>query len=145
MNWHTYFFTIANAVALKSKDPSSQFGAIVVDEDHNIISVGYNGFPRGVNDDPARYEDRPIKYKLVVHAEANAIAAAARRGMCLENASLYVQAMPCNECAKLIVQAGIKKVFIPNENYRSYYERWAEACQWSEIIFREGGVEVCKV
>lgn len=143
--WHQHFFDNCDILAEKSKDPSSQFGAIIVNKDQYPVASGFNGFPRGVNDTEERLHDREVKYKLVCHAEANAIAAAAKNGHALDGCYLYVQAIPCNECAKLIVQAGIKRVYIPKRDHVDYLSRWGESVQWSELIFREAGVEVIYV
>lgn len=136
------FAAIAAAAAEFSKDPSTQVGAVVVDDDGHVLSVGYNGFPRGVDDDPARYADREQKLKLIAHAESNAIAQAARCGVRLAGASLIVTALyPCSTCAKLIIQAGIKRVYAPRMDPKKSLEWFIEA-QTSGLLFKEAGVQV---
>lgn len=108
--WDLRFLDLARHVAAWSKDPSTQVGATIVRPDRTIVSVGFNGFPRGVLDLPSRYADRPVKYGLVVHAEANAILSAHQD---VAGCTLYSSLMTCNECAKLIIQSGIRCVVTP--------------------------------
>jgi len=109
-SWDSYFLNIAELVATRSKDPSTQVGAVLV-SNRAIISTGYNGFPRGVNDRVPERFDRPMKYLWTIHAEENAILNAARHGVKLEGSSLYITPLPpCTECAKAIAQAGLKEV-----------------------------------
>ena len=122
-----------------SKDPRTKVGAAIVDHRGVVRATGWNGFPRGVNDDPARYADREIKLKLVVHAEANAIANAAAVGVPLEGCGLVVTKFPCHECAKLIIQSGIKKVTAPAPDDDSL---WAGSAVIASQMFQEAGVEV---
>ena len=134
------FVPIARAMAGLSYDPSTQVGAVILDDDSNILSTGFNGFPRGVNDTPDRYRDREIKLKFIAHAEANAIAQAARVGARLLNSTLVLTALyPCSNCAKLIIQAGIKRVFAPQMPDDS---KWHDEKLISEVMFREAGTEV---
>lgn len=130
---------MAQLVASWSKDPSTQVGAVLVRPDRTIISVGYNGFPRGVQDLDCRYKERETKYKLVVHAEANAILSAGER---LDNATLYCTLMPCCECAKLVIQAGIRVVIVPSLEES---ERYAESMKASKLMFAEAGVQLRQV
>lgn len=131
---------IAEAYAAMSKDPSTKVGALIIDQDCNVLSEGFNGFPRGVFDSSARYQDRPTKYKFIAHAELNAIAQAARKGVKVLGASLIVTALyPCNVCAGAIIQAGIKKVYAPKANAN---DRWTEATEVAQTMFKEAGVEV---
>ena len=111
--WLDYFLKIARTVAEQSKDPSTKVGAVIVSPDKQIISTGYNGFPVGVEDNKDRYEDRPTKLKMVVHAEANAICQAAKHGHCIDGCYIFCTLVPCISCAKLIIQSGIKHVFFP--------------------------------
>lgn len=105
--WDKRFMDLAEHVAQWSKDPSTKVGAVIVDRCRKVVSMGYNGFPQGVDDDIDRYVDRPLKYSLVVHAELNAILNAKRD---VENCTLYVTLSPCRECAKAIIQSGIYDV-----------------------------------
>ena len=139
--WDNYFLTLCHAVSEKSKDPSTKSGAILVSQDNEILMTGFNGFPRGVEDTEERLNDRSLKYPLVVHAEANYIAIAAKRGISTNGLKLYCNWHPCNECAKLIAQSGIKEVIIDSEyNTSERKERWGDAIVFAEIIFKESGV-----
>lgn len=113
MDWPSYFHGIARAVSLKSKDPSTRVGCVIVGPAREIRSTGWNGLPRGVIDLPERME-RPAKYDWTIHAEANAIANAARAGIALNGCTVYVTHMPCRHCAGLLVQAGIRCVSVGN-------------------------------
>jgi dCMP deaminase len=108
--WDEYFLHLAQVVATRSKDPSTQVGAVIV-RDRTIVATGYNGFPRGANDNiPERY-DRPLKYTWMCHAEENALLNAAREGIKVEGGTIYVTPLsPCMRCARGIIQAGIKEV-----------------------------------
>lgn len=142
MNPHK-LIPIAQAMAQLSKDPSTQVGAIIIDSDGNILSAGYNGFPRGVIDSQARYHHRPTKYSLIAHAEANAIAQAARVGARLLDSTLIVTALhPCSDCAKLIIQAGIRAVYVPDNNSGTIDDHWIKEAGISQRLFREAGVKI---
>lgn len=106
-DWDKRFLDLAEHVSSWSKDPSTKVGAVIVNQDKQVLSLGYNGFPRGVEDKEDRYNDRPTKYLFVAHAERNALdnAFSDTRG-----ATLYTTLCPCNECSKSIIQKGIKTV-----------------------------------
>lgn len=106
MKWEAYFMNLAHNVALKSKD-TTKVGCVIVGEDNQILTTGWNGLARGVLEHPERHE-RPEKYDWTVHAEANAIANAARSGTALKGSMLYCTHKPCTRCAGLIINAGIK-------------------------------------
>lgn len=140
--WNQRFLELAKTIGLWSKDPSTQVGSVLVDDEKNILSVGFNGFPRGVKDDINRYINRDLKYKMICHAEANAVAAAARNGHSLKGAILYSTAMPCCQCTVLILQAGVKEiVFATNSDYET---RWAADLKVSWEMCREVGVGVTR-
>lgn|SRR3990167_1528679 len=134
------FRGVAEAVAAMSKDPSTKVGAVALDDNFNIISTGYNGFPRGVGDDSARYADREMKYKLVSHAEQNVVAQAAYSGRSLRGTTVLVTALfPCSSCAKSLIQAGVIRVISPPP---STEPRWVEEAYYAGLMFAEAGVEV---
>lgn len=137
MNLRKYY-PIAQAVAGLSKDPSTKVGALIIDNRGAIRAVGYNGFPRGVDDDPGRYADRSVKLRLVAHAEANAIANAAAVGTPLDGCSLVVTKYPCHECAKLIINAGIERVLTADSEPGS----WIDSALTASWMFDEAGVKV---
>lgn len=119
INWDEYFMGIAALSALRSKDPNSQVGACIVDENNKILSMGYNGFPMGCSDDDFPWgrdgDQWQTKYPYVVHSELNAILN--YRGGSLVGTKLYVTLFPCNECAKAIIQAGIKTLIYDSDKY----------------------------
>ncbi len=119
ITWDEYFMAVAKLAGLRSKDPNSQVGSCIVSEDNKILSMGYNGFPIGCSDDEFPWEregeEKDTKYPYVVHSELNAILN--YRGGSLEGAKLYVSLFPCNECAKAIIQAGIKTIVYDDDKY----------------------------
>ncbi len=120
ISWDEYFMGIAILAAKRSKDPNTQVGACIVSEDNIIISTGYNGMPKGCSDDEFPWDrkgenDAATKYPYVVHAELNAILNA--NGRDLHGSRIYVALFPCNECAKSIIQSGIKEVLYLSDKY----------------------------
>ena len=117
ITWDEYFMGVAMLAARRSKDPNTQVGACIVSQDKSIISTGYNGLPNGCSDDeyPWEREGEETKYPYVVHAELNAILNA--NGRDLRGSRLYVALFPCNECAKAIIQAGVKEVLYLSDKY----------------------------
>lgn len=136
-DWNKRFLDLCEHVATWSKDPSTKLGSVIVDDKKRIVSVGYNGFPRGVDDRHERYDDRPTKYLFVAHAERNALDNAP---MMVDNCTMYVTLLPCNECAKSIIQKGITRVV----TYRPTRE---DVFNWNITMdmFNEAGVEVVYV
>ena len=122
LTWDEYFMGIARLSSFRSKDPSTQVGACIVSSDNRILSIGYNGAPNGYEDVyfPWDREGKPLetKYLYVCHAEMNAILNFRGNKKDLEGAKLYVDLFPCNECAKLIIQSGIKKVIYLSDKYK---------------------------
>lgn len=118
ISWDEYFMGVAMLAARRSKDPSTQVGACIVSKDNIIISTGYNGMPKGCSDDefPWSREGEETKYPYVVHAELNAILNA--NGRDLRGSKLYVALFPCNECAKAIIQSGIREIVYLSDKYR---------------------------
>ena len=117
ISWDEYFMGVAMLAARRSKDPNTQVGACIVSQDNIIISTGYNGMPKGCSDDefPWGREGAEIKYPYVVHAELNAILNASGRD--LRGSRLFVALFPCNECAKAIIQSGVKEVLYLSDKY----------------------------
>ena len=140
ISWDEYFMGIAKLAALRSKDPGTQVGACIVGEDNKILSIGYNGFPRGCSDDEfpwAREAERELdtKYMYVTHAELNAILNFS--GGSLQGAKLYVTLFPCNECAKAIIQSGIRNVVYDSDKY-AHTDKFIA----SRMILNAAGVEL---
>ena len=119
ISWDEYFMGVALLAAQRSKDPSTQVGACIVDSDERILSTGYNGFPQGCSDDEFPWNrDEALgdtKYQYVVHAELNAILNA--RGKNLSGSKIYVALFPCHECAKAIIQSGVREVVYLSNKY----------------------------
>lgn len=138
-NWVERYIKLAREVSTWSKDPSRQIGAVVISNSGQVLAQGYNGFPRGIFDRPERYNNRELKYKLVVHAEMNCIYNATRNGTSLNGASLYVWGLPvCNECAKGIIQVGITNViWSTNEEIPPI---WEESMRLTKQMFNESGI-----
>lgn len=143
-DWDEFFMRHVYLVASKSKDPRTKIGAVIV-KDNNIIASGYNGFARGVLDLPERYDDRETKYLFVCHGEFNAVASAARHGIATNETIMYTQGIPCNECAKSVVQSGIKVVVV-HEQWREYSKenptKWTHLANYSKTMFEESGVAI---
>ena len=136
-SWDQYFLDLAELVATRSKDKSTQVGAVIT-KDRNVLATGYNGFPRGFDDTNPAYHERPEKYVVTIHGELNAILNANRNGVALRDATLYVIPFaPCHECAKAIIQSGIREVVVRQtiEN-----PRWVESNQKAAQFFQECGV-----
>jgi dCMP deaminase len=136
--WDGRFLDLAIFVAEWSKDPSTKVGAALVRPDRTIAALGFNGFPRGVLDHPERYDDRPTKYEMVVHAELNALLSSRES---LEGYTLYVTPLPpCSQCAAAIIQRGIRKVVIAMN--KDLPEVWASKWAVSSTMFSEAGIAV---
>ena len=135
ISWDEYFMGVALLAAKRSKDPNTQVGACIVDENNVILTTGYNGFPIGCSDDefPWNREGEITKYPYVVHAELNAILNAS--GKSLKGSRIYVALFPCNECAKAIIQAGIKEVIYLSDKYAS-----TPATKASKLLLSAAGV-----
>jgi len=134
--WDKRFLGLAAHIAGWSKDPSTQVGSVIVDQNNRVISTGFNGFPSGVEDTLARLEDREIKYQMVVHAERNAIIDARQQ---MGGYSIYVwPMMPCSVCAAMIIQTGITEVIAPQSNN----PRWVDSFKLTEEMFNEAGVKL---
>jgi len=143
MNWDEYFFNIADVVAQKSKDPSTKVGAVLVGSGNSVLGVGYNGFPRGVNDYfDKRYKGK-IKFLFTEHAERNCIYNAARNGIKLEGSKLYLntKGYPCADCARAIIQCGINEV-ITHEGEFEGKSNWKESCRISKLMLEEAKVSI---
>jgi len=137
--WHKRYMDLARDIAQWSKDPSTQCGAVVIGNSGQVLSQGYNGFPRGMDDDPLLYQEREVKYTRIVHAEMNAIYNASRSGVSLKGSTAYVHGLPCcHECAKALIQVGIKKVVMG----KSSNIRWNDSCGDAMDFFKEAEVEI---
>ncbi len=138
--WDIRFIGLAQHISTWSKDPSTKVGCVVVGEDREIRSTGFNGFPRGINDDEERLMDREKKYPLICHAEENAIMHAARIGVSLKDSTAYVTWPPCSRCARSLIQAGIREIVYPETG--KIPDRWIEDFTISDSMLNEAGVAV---
>ena len=119
LNWDEYFMGMAVLSSLRSKDPSTKVGAVIVNDEKKVVSIGYNGMPRHIEDEDLTWnkgEGLDSKYLYVCHAELNAILNA-RNGSSLANCTVYVTLFPCNECTKALIQVGIKEVVYLDDKY----------------------------
>lgn len=139
ITWDEYFMSVAMLSAMRSKDPNTQVGACIVNQDRKIVGTGYNGFPIGCSDDelPWGREGNPLqtKYPFVCHAELNAILNSISRD--LRDCTLYVVMFPCNECAKAIIQSGIKEIIYRDNKYPD-----SDSVKASTMMLRQAGVKV---
>lgn len=139
-NWDQFYMNLADVISTRSKDDSTKVGAILV-KDNAVISMGYNGMPRNVNDDvPVRHE-RPTKYFYFEHAERNAIYNAARHGISTLNSTMYTQGVPCADCARAVIQAGITKVVAYHQATWNL-PMWGESCARGREMLVEAMVEI---
>lgn len=138
-SWDQWFLGLAEEVSLRSRDPSTKCGAVIVRPDMTMAAFGYNGFPRGIEDKPELYENREEKYKRVIHCEMNAILSAREP---LHGYTLYVWPfLTCEYCAKHVIQAGIKRVVAPPAT-DDQLTRWGESFKLALSFYEEAGVDV---
>ena len=129
-------------IAISPKDTSTKIGAVIVGEDNEIRSTGYNGLPRGCDDSVAERYEAPEKYYWFEHAERNAIYNAVRIGVSVKGCTLYTQGVPCADCARAVINAGIKQVIIHRDFGGDDRKKWSESLDKSTEMFRECGVRV---
>jgi deoxycytidylate deaminase len=138
--WIQRFLGMAEYVSTWSKDPSTKTGAVIVAPDNMIISLGYNGFPKGVHDDPALYKNRSAKYERIIHSEVNAILAARTD---LSGCSIFCYPlMPCSRCATVIIQSGISTVCFPYSEDTAVLDRFRVSHEHAIEMFQDAGVEL---
>ena len=136
--WDVRFTKLAREVATWSKDPSTQIGAVIVNDERRVLATGYNGFPKGIADTPERYDNKEVKYETVIHAEMNAIYNAAANGISCKDATLYVYGLPvCSNCAKGIVQTGINRIVMDATDVP---QRWIDSFDKTKDMFDEVGI-----
>jgi dCMP deaminase len=136
--WDIKYIQLAKHISTWSKDPSRQIGCVAIGEKGQVLSTGYNGFPRDVIDHKERLNNREIKYQFTIHAEANTIYNATYNGVCLNNSTMYVYGLfVCNECAKAIAQCGINRVVMAKVNVKG----WETSCANALNLFDECGIK----
>lgn len=136
--WHSRFMNVAQEAASWSKDPSMKVGCVLVDDRRRVVGLGYNGFPRGVEDTVERLNDRPMKYLMVQHAEVNAVLQCVGEP---RGSTAYVTHRPCATCTGVLIQAGIAKI-VTNRPSPGLVERFAESFAASDAMLTEAGVAV---
>lgn len=144
-SWDNYFMTMAYLVSMKSKDPGTRVGAVIVGPDQEIRSTGYNGLPRGIADKKIRYEDKEYKYLAGNHAEENAILNCVLIGVSARDCTIYTPWIPCARCAKAIIQSGIKSVVYDINfpgNDPEFQVNWRRSMEISKEILLEAGIEI---
>ena len=147
LDFDTYYINMLPGIAAKSKDPNTKIGCIIIGSDNEPLSMGYNSFPRGINDNvPDRYE-RPEKYLWIEHAERNAIYNAARSGIKLKGSKIYLPCLPCMDCARAIVQVGIVEVIYDDVCQKAWEKtsvKYAPEWKRTRVLFAEAGVRLRK-
>ena len=138
LKWHERFIKLAHEVSDWSKDPSTKVGCVLV-KDKKVLSLGYNGFPKGISDSFDRLMDREQKYEMTVHAEINAITTAALHGVSTEKATAYITFNPCSRCAAVLINAGIGSIYVSTQN--DIPTRWLENFILASKLLAEAGVE----
>jgi dCMP deaminase len=140
-SWNRKYIELTQYIAQWSKDRSTKVGAVIVSLDNRVISMGYNGFCRGIDDDLEERHERPAKYFWTEHAERNAIYNAAFHGIKIEGATLYCSLFPCVDCARAIIQSGIKNIHVlstPDFSHKTYGEQFKVSLE----MFREADVNI---
>lgn len=141
VDWDQRYLALAKEISSWSKDPSRKIGAVAVGTKGQVLAQGYNGFPRGIVDSRERYNDRPVKYKYVVHAEMNCIYNATYNGVSLDGSIMYVWGLPmCSDCAKGVIQVGVKHVLWGTDILIP--RTWVDSLEDTTAMFREAGVKI---
>ena len=139
-DWDQRFLNLAKHISQWSKDPSTKVGCVVVGPDREIRSTGFNGLPRGIEDNDERLNNREIKYPLICHAEENAIMHAARIGISLKDCTAYVTWPPCTRCARSLVQAGVSTIIYPKNI--EIPDRWMDDFNLSLNMLKEAKIDI---
>lgn len=140
-SWDEFYLDMADVISERSKDRSAKIGALLV-KDNAVISMGYNGFPRGVDDDVESRHERPAKYSYTEHGERNSIYNAARHGISTFGSTMYTQGVPCADCARAVIQAGCSKLVARWQANETVFPAWVESCAKGREMLEEAGVEV---
>ena len=143
MNWDEFYIGMCLHVSKKSKDKSTKLGAVIVGANHEVLSIGFNGFPRGVDDELDRYHERPTKYLVTEHAERNAIFNCARQGIALEGTTMYLpfEPTPCARCARAVIQSGIKQIIGTDVKFTGKGKQWDKDLALALEMLDMAGIE----
>lgn len=147
-SWDHLWLDEAYNVSKRSRDPSTKVGVVIVDKDNQVVSKGYNGFPRGVENTEERWTTRPTKYNFIVHAERNAIYNATRQGRSTDGCTMYsfYSCPPCEQCTLAVIQAGIKEFVMGTVPFRGAGKgEWYETDGDSPVMLTESGIVMRKV
>lgn len=139
-SWDDYFMTMVYLVASRSKDKNTHIGAVVVGDKNEVRSVGYNSFVRGIDDNVPARQERPEKYYWFEHGERNAIYNATLMGVSLNGCKMYTNGVPCMDCARAVIQSGIKEIIVDEKWDNS--PKWTENCKRSLDMFKEADIKV---
>jgi dCMP deaminase len=139
-NWDLKFIELSRHIANWSKDTNRKNSAVIVNDDNIVISMGYNGFPIGCDDKVACRYEQPMKYLYTEHAERNAIYHAAKLGVSLKGCRMYVTMFPCSDCARALIQSGIKQLFTPTPDVD--HEKWGIHFKAALVMFEEANIEI---
>lgn len=145
VSWDAYFMTMAYLVSMKSKDPRTRVGAVIVGPDKEIRTTGFNGFPRLIADKASRYHNREHKLMIINHAEENAILHCALNGISARGCTLYCPWLPCNACTKLIIQAGIIEVVYHSDfpgNHHHQQGSWNKSIAITQELLKEANIHM---
>jgi len=145
LSWDELFMNMAYLVSMKSRDPNTHLGAVLVGPDKEVRGVGYNGFPRGVDYSYKERLNRPEKYYWFEHAERNSIYNASLVGIPLKGCTMYTMGTPCCDCARACIQAGLSEVVVDKSWDDANIERWADEAKRSQRMFLEAGVKLRQI
>lgn len=139
--WDKRYMDLAKQVGTWSKDPSKQIGAVAIGSKGQVLAQGYNGFPRGIDDNESRLNTKETKYKYVVHAEMNLIYNATFNGISLNGSTVYVSGLPvCSECAKGLIQVGVKQIVMSKDSLEGADEKWLDSFELTIALLNEAGI-----
>jgi len=142
ISWDDLFMNMAYLVAMKSKDEKTHVGAVIVGPDNEVRSVGYNSFPRGINDDVPERQERPEKYSWFAHSECNSVYNAALAGIPVKGCRMYTNGVPCNICMHAVLNSGITEVIVDKLWDANNYNQWKKHAERSRIAFSEAGIKL---
>jgi len=143
MNWDEFYINMCLHVSKKSKDRSTKLGAIIVGNNNEVLSIGFNGFPRGIDDNEEKYHERPTKYLVTEHAERNAIFNCARNGIATEGTTMYLpfDPTPCARCTRAVIQSGIKRIVGTDVIFTGKGLQWEEDLALAREMLEQCGIE----
>lgn len=146
-NWDKRFIGLASHISTWSKDNSTKIGCVAVNNDHDLLSIGFNGIARGLDDSLPERQERPLKYSFYEHAERNLVYNAARIGISLKGSTVYLQWFPCDDCSRALIQSGIKRIVCQefkqdSERGAKWTKEWEEKCKVSKEMLIESGVKI---